>query len=443
MGLFDSIRKAISSRKSEDRSSLSSRVQAHPQDPAARHKLGLFLLKQGQVIEGVDQLARAAVLYEKGGFTGKALAVLRHMLRHDPANLDLIKWLIRLLAQQGHAADAHAELKRVASGGVSFPSDDQRFEFFRQAGAHMPGDPFPHFLIADVLIARRKPFEALFELQRAAPLVPAAGAGAEFALRMRQLAPNAPESAEFQERSGFLWLAAGSPGEAAPLLASAAEGLRRAGKGAEASRAERVLAAVNDGTLGAGALVFSFEEAARKIERPVPPAPGESPREAEPAPAGEAAAGSPASGTPAPEEERMVRDAVRRLRAKVQEEIGQTDPDARYNLGIAYREMGLLHEAAEEFRVARSSPALFLGATALLAETLFDLGEAEQALGALDEVAADRDAGEEANREARYRKALLLLRAGRDPEGDEIFLSLYEEAPGYRDVEDRTRKFRG
>ena len=56
MGLFDSIRKAISSRKADDRSSLSGRVQAHPQDPAARHKLGLFLLKQGEVIEGIDQL---------------------------------------------------------------------------------------------------------------------------------------------------------------------------------------------------------------------------------------------------------------------------------------------------------------------------------------------------------------------------------------------------
>lgn len=438
MGLFDSIRKAISSRKADDRSSLSGRVQAHPQDPAARHKLGLFLLKQGEVIEGIDQLARAAVLYEKGGFTGKALAVLRHMLRHDPANLDLVKWQIRLLAQQGHAADAHGELKRVASGGVAFASDDHRFEFFRQVAAFMPADPFPHFLIADVLTARRKPFEALFELQRAAPLVPAAGAGAEFALRMRQLAPNAPEGAEFQERCGFLWLCAGSPGEAAPLLASAAEGLRRAGKEAEASRAERVLSAVNDGTLGPGSGVFTFEEAAGRIDRPAAPVPAEPAREAEPAPAAETAAGTPVS-----EEERMVQDAVRRLRAKVQEEIGQTDPDARYNLGIAYREMGLLQEAAEEFRVARLSPALFLGATALLAETLFDLGDAEEALEALDEVAASRDAGEEANREARYRKAHLLLRAGREKEADEIFLSLHEEAPGYRDVEERTRKFRG
>ena len=41
---------------------------------------------------------------------------------------------------------------------------------------------------------------------------------------------------------------------------------------------------------------------------------------------------------------------MEKLQAKVKEEIGESDPEARYNLGIAYKEMGLLDEAAEEFR---------------------------------------------------------------------------------------------
>ncbi|MBM2828115.1 MAG: hypothetical protein HW408_647, partial [Actinobacteria bacterium] len=106
MGLFDDIKKMFSPKDGENRASLSKRVQVSPQDPQARQKLGIYLLRQGEVVEGLDQLARAAVMYEKDGFAGKAVAVLRHMLKNDPANLDFLRWLIRLYSQEGLTADA-------------------------------------------------------------------------------------------------------------------------------------------------------------------------------------------------------------------------------------------------------------------------------------------------------------------------------------------------
>ncbi|MBP2676830.1 MAG: hypothetical protein H6Q84_3670 [Deltaproteobacteria bacterium] len=100
MGFLDSIKKAFSSQEDEDRASasLSRKVQTAPNDPQARQKLGIFLMRAGEVVEGLDQLARAAVIYEKDGFAGKAIAVLRQMQKHDPKNNDFQKWLIRLLA---------------------------------------------------------------------------------------------------------------------------------------------------------------------------------------------------------------------------------------------------------------------------------------------------------------------------------------------------------
>ena len=84
MGFLDSFRKMFSSQDQENRVSLSRKVQAAPNDAQARQKLGIFLMQQGEVVEGLDQLARAAVLYEKDGFASKAIAVLRQMQRHDP-----------------------------------------------------------------------------------------------------------------------------------------------------------------------------------------------------------------------------------------------------------------------------------------------------------------------------------------------------------------------
>jgi len=137
----------------------------------------------------------------------------------------------------------------------------------------------------------------------------------------------------------------------------------------------------------------------------------------------------------------MLQSAVEKLQAKVKEEIGESDPEARYNLGIAYKEMGLLTEAAEEFRLSRSNPALFLGASCLLAETFAAKGDLATALETLDEVLdADSITPDEA-RDVRYQKALLLTQSGKEEEGREIFLSLYESSPDYRDLRERVGKF--
>src|SRR5659263_578796 len=105
----------FSSQDQEDRVSMSRKVQASPNDPQARQKLGIFLVQQGEVVEGLDQLARAAGLYENDGIASKAIAVLRQMQRHDPGNNDFQIWMIRLLAQEGLSSDAQVELRKVAS----------------------------------------------------------------------------------------------------------------------------------------------------------------------------------------------------------------------------------------------------------------------------------------------------------------------------------------
>src|SRR5512139_3801627 len=155
----------FSSRESEDRASLSKKVQSSPNDPQARQKLGIFLMRQGEVVEGLDQLARAAVLYEKDGFAGKAIAVLRKMQKHDPGNNDFQKWLIRLLAQEGLTADAQAELRKVASDPARFTSEEQRLGFFRQTAEFLKKSPLPHLYISDILRGRKKLLDAVNELE--------------------------------------------------------------------------------------------------------------------------------------------------------------------------------------------------------------------------------------------------------------------------------------
>jgi tetratricopeptide (TPR) repeat protein len=431
VGLIDSIKKLFSSREREDRLSLSKRVQAAPQDPQSRQKLGIFLLRQGEVVEGLDQLARAAVMYEKDGFAGKAVAVLRQMLKHDPANIDFLRWLIRLLAQEGLTGDALAELDNVSARKGIFVSDDQKIDFLRQAGESLPRSPMPSLYIADILRSQRKFYEAINELVKAARKAVPTGMVSEFAERMTGMVLSAGDDIEMLESCGFLWLRVGKNAEGEALLSRVIKKSREEGHSGGIEEKEQVLAAIREGWDVAAADAFSFADAARKLAEP-PPAPAVPP---------EAPATGPEQPQPSDsgysEEDSIVQDALSRLQAKVHEEIGESDPDARYNLGIAYKEMGLLDEAAGEFTLARQKEDLYVGASSLLADTLAAKGDFAAAVATLEEVLSSGALSDEEARDVRYHKAVLLSRDGRNEEAREIFQSIFDESPQYRDVASR------
>ena len=439
MGFLDSLKKFFSSGETDDRTSLSKKVQQAPNDPQARQKLGIFLMRQGEVVEGLDQLARSAVLYEKDGFATKAIAVLRQMLKHDPSNNDFQKWLIRLLAQEGLSADAQAELRKIAVEPGRFTSEEQRLDFFRQVAEFLPRNPLPRLYICDVLRGQKKLQEALNELERAAPTTVATGMYPEFSERLRALAGLAPGDFNVLEPCGFLWIAVGMTEEGFSLLERVVDAAEQEGGGERSAAMRDVLAAIRDGWDVLAAGVYSFAEAMKKRSEP-PPGSEPAPPQTDPyAPERERKVPDEERY---PEEESIVRDALGRLQAKVREEIGDTDLEARYNLGIAYKEMGLLEEAAAEFRMAMRKPGLLVGASSLLADTLAEQGDVEGAVGALGEVLAAEGLSGEERMDLCYHKAVLLSQAGREEEAREIFLGLYEESPGYRDVKARTEPYR-
>ncbi len=443
MGFLDSFKKMFSSQDQEDRVSLSRKVQGSPNDPQARQKLGIFLMQQGEVVEGLDQLARSAVLYEKDGFSSKAIAVLRQMQKHDPGNNDFQKWLIRLLAQEGLSSDAQAELRKVASDPTRFTSDEQRLDFFRQTAEFLKKNPLPRLYICDILRGQKKLHEAVNELEKAVPQTRSSGMYAEFSERLRAVVFHAGDDLAVLEPCGFLWLAIGMPEEGLPILDRVAETESANGDPGRETTVREVLDAIRGGWDVAAAGVFSFMEAAGKRAEPEPPPaepPPSSPAHPEPPPP--APVEEPSSPPETAEggyeqEESIVRSALGRLQAKVDEEIGDTDLEARYNLGIAYKEMGLLDEAVTEFRLAMRKPELFVGAGSLLADTLADRADVDGALAVLEAILAASTGGEEVARDVRYHKAVLLSNAGRRDEAREILREIQEKSPGYRDVEAR------
>ena len=299
----------------------------------------------------------------------------------------------------------------------------------------LKSSPLPHLYIFDILRSRRKLHEAVNELEKAVPQTITSGMYGEFTERLRSIVSLAADDPVLLEPCGFMWLAVGMPEEGLPILDRVAEEESASADAGRSAMVREVLDAIRGGWDVASSGALSFQEAAEKRARSEAPSGGTPmPPPAEPkgVPPGAAEEGYE-------REESIVRSALGRLQLKVEEEIGDKDPEARYNLGIAYKEMGLLDEAVTEFRLAMRKPELLVGAGSLLADTLVDRADMDGAIAVLDEILSGSAQGEAARRDVRYHKAVLLAQGGRQDEAREIFREIREEAPGYRDVEARLR----
>jgi tetratricopeptide (TPR) repeat protein len=87
--------------------------------------------------------------------------------------------------------------------------------------------------------------------------------------------------------------------------------------------------------------------------------------------------------------ERELDNVFRKFQKGVQEQYGKEDYETHYNLGVAYREMGLLNEAITEFRLVLKSPDRVISATGMIASCYRAKGALPRAEETLLEVLND------------------------------------------------------
>ena len=86
----------------------------------------------------------------------------------------------------------------------------------------------------------------------------------------------------------------------------------------------------------------------------------------------------------------------------VSETLSEGDHDAHYDLGIAYREMGLLEDAMGEFRSAMQSPALRIDSLHMLGLCALDRNEPSDAITHLEQALVLPDASDDQKLAARF-----------------------------------------
>jgi tetratricopeptide (TPR) repeat protein len=159
----------------------------------------------------------------------------------------------------------------------------------------------------------------------------------------------------------------------------------------------------------------------------------------------EAEYGADRAGRPAaaePDAEQSLDEVFSVFKEHVRAEVDSEDFRTHYDLGIAYKEMGLVDDALAEFRVATGAPELYREACSMLGLCHGERNETEEAIrwyrAALD-APGDEDTPLSG---LRYDLAEILLKSGDERGAYELFAQVAAIEPAYREVGERLSELR-
>jgi tetratricopeptide (TPR) repeat protein len=237
----------------------------------------------------------------------------------------------------------------------------------------------------------------------------------------KRILANEPESASTQLKLGELYALAGLQADARRHYQAALARYREGGRVPEVAQVEARLAS----------LAGSDKRARPPETRASPSAP-----EAQAAPTADrgprAGATSPAPAAPEPG-----------ARGDAGHQIGRDDYETRYNLGIAYREMGLLDEAIAELQLAAADPPRLAACAGMVAECFLEQGMPARAVRWLEKGLAVPDLPAPNRRALQYHLAAACELGGETTRALGIYSGLQAEDAGFRDVAERVRRLSG
>lgn len=141
-------------------------------------------------------------------------------------------------------------------------------------------------------------------------------------------------------------------------------------------------------------------------------------------------------------EEESIEELFREFQRGVAEQLSDEDYDTHFNLGLAYREMGLLDEAIGEFQLSVKSPVLYLEAVSMIGACYVDKGLHEEAAGWYAKGLEAPDLPPEAEVGLHYELGRALEAGGSRASALTHYAEVLARNPTFRDVVSRVERLR-
>jgi tetratricopeptide (TPR) repeat protein len=120
------------------------------------------------------------------------------------------------------------------------------------------------------------------------------------------------------------------------------------------------------------------------------------------------------------------------------ESVEPLDAETRYALGMAYKDMGLLEEAEEEFFGSMKDPGFFVDSCLMMASCLKEQNQSDHAIQLLEKLVADSRCRDENIQIVRYELGLLYEKIS----ARERAIAMYQSIPSFYDVPQRLQNLR-
>jgi tetratricopeptide (TPR) repeat protein len=132
--------------------------------------------------------------------------------------------------------------------------------------------------------------------------------------------------------------------------------------------------------------------------------------------------------------EKNMMEIFKEFKKGVDEKIGQEDYDTRYNLGIAYKEMGLIEEAIHEFLISSKHPLKFFDSAGLLGICFREKGMMDESIGWFEKALATPDRKDDEINAVKYE----LVQTAKLKEdfiyAKKLASEIMKKDPNYRDI---------
>lgn len=131
--------------------------------------------------------------------------------------------------------------------------------------------------------------------------------------------------------------------------------------------------------------------------------------------------------------EKNMMEIFEEFKKGVDEKIGQEDYDTRYNLGIAYKEMGLLEEAIHEFLISAKHPSKFFDSAGLLGMCFREKGMFGEAINWFEKALDTPDRRTQEYLAIKYELVITLKLKEDYRQALKLTAGILKEDPNYRD----------
>jgi len=132
-----------------------------------------------------------------------------------------------------------------------------------------------------------------------------------------------------------------------------------------------------------------------------------------------------------------LREVIHEFKKGIEKEVGIDDAETHYNLGIGYKEMGLLDEAISEFMVASKDHRKTRQSMIMIALCHIDKGLYESAINVLNKVKTSMSPSDDGYLNVQYELANAYLKNKDYENALRVFNDIKRQEPKFRDVDER------